>query len=238
MHIEAFVALQANESRIEQPRQRLGDFRLADASLAFQQQWAAHLHRQQQGGGKAALRDEAMPLQPLLQAHDVVHAIGRHGRLDSQAVLREKRPRSQSRMTAHASARPFSSECGASLSGVPEAASASDDDVAADCMVARRAAKLATNCLSIWSATGCIRRPPRAAALPLIVTSLLPVSSHASPAARTAATRSIDAADVPVASAPLPTRCRLRAVASRSITSISPLNDIVAGPSRTVMVPL
>ena len=40
------------------------------------------------------------------------------------------------------------------------------------------AAKLAANCLSTWSATESIMRPPKAAALPLIDTSLMPTRLH------------------------------------------------------------
>ena len=82
-------------------------------------------------------------------------------------------------------------------------------------------------------------RPPNAAALPLIDTSLLPTRLLESVlTASMRAARSIDAPEVPVLSVPLPRSFNERPAGSTSRTETSPRNDIVAGPTFTVTVPL
>ena len=49
--IETIVALQADEAPPERARQNLGDFRLADASLAFEKQWTSEAEREEEHGG-------------------------------------------------------------------------------------------------------------------------------------------------------------------------------------------
>ncbi len=82
-------------------------------------------------------------------------------------------------------------------------------------------------------------RPPKAAALPLIDTSLLPMRLQAlSLTASMRAVKSMDAPELPEESVPLPTRRRVRLAASTALTSTSPRNDMLAGPNFTATVPL
>ncbi len=107
------------------------------------------------------------------------------------------------------------------------------------CSAATSVAKLSANCCNILSATVFIMRPPKAAALPLIDTSLEPTNSDKPPSDESMrASIFMDAPELPVLSVPLPIRRRLRFVGSTSCTSTSPLNDIFAGPTFTDTVPL
>ncbi len=82
-------------------------------------------------------------------------------------------------------------------------------------------------------------RPPNAAALPESETTLCPLSVERPPSATSMrAVRSIDPADDPVVSEPLPKSRSVRDTASTSLTSMSPRKESVAGPTRTVTVPL
>ena len=93
--------------------------------------------------------------------------------------------------------------------------------------------------VKMGSATEFIMRPPKAAALPLIDTSLEPTNWLKPPStASMRASRFMETPELPVLSVPLPIRRRVWVVASTSCTSTSPRNDIVAGPTRTVTVPL
>ena len=55
--VEPFVALQANQRRIENRREHLGDLGLADARLAFEQQRLAHLEHEVKRGRQRTVGD-------------------------------------------------------------------------------------------------------------------------------------------------------------------------------------
>ena len=57
--LQAVVALQAQQLALQGARQRLGELGLADAGLAFEQQRALQLERQEDGGGEAAVGEVA-----------------------------------------------------------------------------------------------------------------------------------------------------------------------------------
>ena len=105
VHVEPFVALQADQLRAAHRGERLRDFGLAHAGVALEQQRAAEIEHQQQRRRERALGDVARVLQLALQRDDLVHAL----RSGVHAVFLRKRPRSQSLNTAQISARPFSS---------------------------------------------------------------------------------------------------------------------------------
>ena len=80
---------------------------------------------------------------------------------------------------------------------------------------------------------------PKAAALPLMDTSLVPRRrQEAASIASTRAVRSIAAPELPVVSVPLPTRRSVLRRRSSAMTSTSPRNDMLAGPNFTATVPL
>ena len=174
--VEPFVALQADQPRVADRGQSLGDLGLADAGVAFEQQGPAEIeHEQQRRGERAARRCSPRRCQVALQGDDLVHAFAGQ----SHAVFLPNRPRSQSLSTPHASARPFSSlaTCGAAWRRqrrcrgrrrtcawvaawlTADAAGATGrrrrGSAAARCAwrAPTWAAKLAANCLRIWSAT-------------------------------------------------------------------------------------
>ena len=75
--VQAFVALHAQQRCLQRGGQRLGELGLADAGLAFQQQRALQLQRQEHGGGQAAVGVVAGRLQGLHQGID--RGEGAHG---------------------------------------------------------------------------------------------------------------------------------------------------------------
>ena len=68
--VETFVALEADERRLEDVGEDLGDFRLADAGFALQQERFAEFQRQKQGRRQTALGDVALVAQTALQLVD------------------------------------------------------------------------------------------------------------------------------------------------------------------------
>jgi hypothetical protein len=56
-HVQALVALQANEIGAERGRHRTGERGLADAGLALEKQRALQAKREKQGDREAAVRD-------------------------------------------------------------------------------------------------------------------------------------------------------------------------------------
>jgi hypothetical protein len=72
--LQPVVALQAQQLALQRLRQRLGQLGLAHAGLAFQQQGALQLERQEHGRGQAAVGKVAHALQRLLQG--VMEVVG------------------------------------------------------------------------------------------------------------------------------------------------------------------
>ena len=66
--INALVALEADEARVQQVRENLGDLRLADARFAFEQDWLVQTQREEERRRKRAIRDVAVLLQDMLNA--------------------------------------------------------------------------------------------------------------------------------------------------------------------------
>ena len=58
--VHAVIALQANQTAVEAGSEDLGNFGLARARLAFQEQWALHDHRQMYGGRQFQVGDVAV----------------------------------------------------------------------------------------------------------------------------------------------------------------------------------
>jgi hypothetical protein len=81
--VETLVALQADQRRFQQVSQDLGDFRLADARLAFQEERLAEFEGQEEGGGQATFRDIALGVEAAFQFIDTRELVtgGRGGLL-------------------------------------------------------------------------------------------------------------------------------------------------------------
>ena len=71
--VDALVALQPDQRRVEHERQRLRGLGLADARLALEQQGLGQAHAQEHGRRQALLDEVVHPREPLRQALDVRH---------------------------------------------------------------------------------------------------------------------------------------------------------------------
>ncbi len=96
--VDALVALQANELGVERGGQRFGDFRLAHARFAFDEQRPSELQREIDGNRQAAFADVVFPGQKLLKVVD--------GRGEAHAS-----PFARAPAAARASHRPAPSPC-------------------------------------------------------------------------------------------------------------------------------
>jgi hypothetical protein len=68
--VQAFIALEANQVRLEGRRDRAGQRGLADTGLSFEEQRTPQSKRQEQRHRQPAIRDVAVERQPLLQIGD------------------------------------------------------------------------------------------------------------------------------------------------------------------------
>ena len=84
--VEALVALEADELGVEGGREHLGDLGLAYPGLALQQQRAAQLQREVDGGRQTVVGDVHVLRQELSEAIDGCGHGGAHGRRDHASV--------------------------------------------------------------------------------------------------------------------------------------------------------
>src|SRR5262249_14356176 len=158
-------------TRLAHRCEHLCHFGLADTRIAFEQQWPLQVLHQQQRGDELRLGNVSGAREILLPGREFLRAPGRHARLAPKSA------RNQSFRIAQANAKPLSCVVDAvATAGAEEGLAVADccgGGAAADCacIACTLFAKLAANCLSTWSATDPIMRPPNAAALPLIETS-------------------------------------------------------------------
>ena len=82
--VEPFVALEADQLRVQQIGEDLGYFRLPHASFAFQEDGPAEPEGEEQRGGQATAGEVALPAERLVQVVDGAKRDSQLSRLSSQ----------------------------------------------------------------------------------------------------------------------------------------------------------
>ncbi len=254
VRVESFVALQADQPRARAPRaSALATSVLPTPASPSRSSGRPRSSISSSAAASAALGDVAGRVQLLLQASDLGSCVAP---AELHAVFLPKSPRSQSLITAHSERETVQlgrdrrrcrrrdrcrRDSGGSSRGRalcrlalrPRAAPAMRADLRGEVV-----GELLQDLIGD-------RRPSSVRRTPPPCRSSTRRSCRRASTAPSVAPRSTRAVEVhrcadepPVLSVPLPTSRSVRAAASTSFTSMSPRNDIVAGPTLTVTVPL